>query len=122
MKSTHVKLFSTFVLLAFIAAVPLDATVIDFDAQAANRSGNITGIPDSPLTIDLAAFSGGELLNAEVGTNADRSGVYASEGTFGSGETNPLLISFAVPVQAFSVLLLNGDDSMSYTASDDLGE
>lgn len=122
MKHIRITLVSAFVMLEFIVGVPADATVIDLDAQAANRGGNLTGIPDSPLTIGVATFTGGELLNAEVGLDADKSGVYASEGSFGSGETNPLLISFTVPVQGFSVHLLNGDDSRSYTASDDLGD
>src|SRR3954452_9106164 len=98
-------------LCAFAGVIPAGATTIDFATQAANRGGNLTGIPDSPLTIGIATFSGGELRNGEVGSNADTSGVYASEGQFGSGETNPLVISFAMPVQDFSILVLNGDDA-----------
>jgi hypothetical protein len=66
------------------------ASVINFNTQAADRGGNLTGIPDSPLPIGMATFSGGELLNAEVGLNVDQTGVYATQGLFGSGETNPL--------------------------------
>jgi hypothetical protein len=62
------------------------------------------------------------LLNGEVGLNVDPAGVYATEGLFGSGETNPLVISFATPVQGFSILILNGDDARSYTVSDNMGE
>jgi PEP-CTERM motif len=109
-------------LLALAAAVPARATVIDFDNEAGNRGGNLTGIPDSPLTIDGATFTGGELLSGEVGLNADGTGVYATEGLFGSGETNPLVISFTTPVQNFSVFVLNGEDVRSYTPSDNLGE
>jgi hypothetical protein len=58
----------------------------------------------------------------EVGLNTDATGVYVSEGLFGSGETNPLVFSFAAPVQNFSVLVLNGDDMRSYTVSDNLGD
>jgi hypothetical protein len=105
-----------------VVVVPATATVIDFEAQAAGRGGNLTGIPDSPLTIGLATFTGGELLNAEVGLNADQTGVYASQGLFGSGETNPLAITFASPVNSFSVLVANGDDMRSYTVSDNLGD
>jgi hypothetical protein len=112
------RLFLT--LVAGVAASP--ATVINFDAQAAGRGGNLTGIPDSPLTIGIATFTGGELLNAEVGLNADQSGMYASEGLFGSGETNPLVIAFASPIDDFSVLVANGDDTRSYTVSDNLGD
>jgi hypothetical protein len=109
-------------LVAFAAAVPASATVIDFEPQAANRGGNLTGTPDSPLTIGVATFTGGELLSDEVGLNADGTGVYASEGLFGSGETNPLVVTFAAPVQDFSVLILNGDDVRRYTVSDNLGD
>ena len=110
------------VLLTFAVVAPARATTIDFEAQAANRGGNLTGIPDSPLTIGIATLTGGELLNGEVGLNADQTGVYASEGLFGSGETNPLTITFVVPVQNFSLLVLNGDDVRSYTVSDNLGD
>ena len=105
-----------------IVAAPLRATVIDFDAQSAARGGNLTGIPDSPLTIGIATFTGGELLNAEVGLKADQTGVYTSQGLFGSGETNPLVITFASPVSGFSVFVANGDDARSYTVSDNLGD
>jgi hypothetical protein len=110
------------VFLAFSAVMPASATTIDFDVQAANSGGNLTGIPDSPLTIGMAAFTGGELLSGEVGLNADTTGIYASEGLFGSGETNPLVISFAMPVKNFSIFVLNGDDTRSYTVSDNLGD
>ncbi|HEY1217042.1 MAG TPA: PEP-CTERM sorting domain-containing protein [Bryobacteraceae bacterium] len=115
-------LLGSYLLLALAAAVPACATVIDFEAEAGNRGGNLTGIPDSPLTIGGATFTGGELLTGEVGLNADQTGVYATEGLFGSGETNPLVITFATPVQDFSLFVLNGDDARSYTVSDNLGE
>jgi hypothetical protein len=109
--------------LAVMATVaPATATIIDFEAQAASRGGSLTGIPDSPLTIGIATFTGGELLNGEIGLNADQTGVYASEGLFGSGETNPVVITFASPVNAFSVFVGNGDDVRSYTVSDNLGD
>ena len=115
--------FGLFLFIALLAGVaPAMATVIDFDAQAAGRGGNLTGIPDSPLTIGIATFTGGELVNAEVGLNADQTGVCATEGLFGSGETNPLVITFALPVDAFSLFVANGDDTRSYTVSDNLGD
>jgi len=114
--------FGVFLLLGVVvAAAPATATIINFEAQAASRGGNLTGIPDSPLTIGIATFTGGELLKAEVGLNADQTGVYASQGLFGSGETNPLTIAFASPVTDFSVFIANGDDVRSYTLSDNLG-
>jgi hypothetical protein len=106
-------------LLAAVAALP--AGTIDFEAEAANADGLLTGIPDSPLSIGDATFTGGELRRGEIGLVADRSGVYASQGVFGFGETNPLTILFAVPVSGFSVTVLNGDNTAMYTISDDLG-
>ena len=114
--------FGPRLLLAFAAVVPATATVVDFEAQAAARGGNLTGIPDSPLTIGIATFTGGELLKAEVGLNADQTGVYATEGLFGSGESNPLVITFASPVSNFSIFIANGDDVRNYTVSDNLGD
>jgi hypothetical protein len=90
MKHCGVTLLGPLMTLTFALALPVGATVIDFEAQAADRGGDLTGIPDSPLTIGIATFTGGELLRGEVGLNADPTGVYASEGLFGSGETNPL--------------------------------
>jgi hypothetical protein len=108
----------------FLALVvsPALADVIDFQAQTVASGGNITGIPDSPLTIGIATFIGGELLNGEVGLNADQTGVYATEGLFGSGETNPLVINFASPVSNFSIYVANADSVESYTVSDNLGD
>ena len=115
--------FGLLVAAGVIASVaPATGTVINFDTQAAERGGNLTGIPDSPLTIGTATFTGGELLNGEIGLNADQTGVYASEGLFGSGETNPLVITFSSPVDAFSVLVLNGEDVRTYTVSDNVGD
>lgn len=114
--------FGPCLLLALAMAVPATPTVIDFEAQAAGRGGNLTGIPDSPLTIGIATFTGGELLNSEIELNADQTGVYASEGLFGSGETNPLVINFASPVSNFSIFVVNGDDVRNYTVTDNLGD
>jgi hypothetical protein len=116
-----VTLFGTFILLACATALPA-ATSINFEAQACNTGGNLIGIPDSPLAIGIATFTGGELRDGEIGLNADQTGVYASEGLFGSGETNPLVITFASPVSKFSVFVANGDDVQSYTVSDNLGD
>ena len=109
-------------MLAFATAVPSLATVIDFEAQASNRGGNLTGIPDSPLTVGPATFTGGELLRGQIGLSPDTTGVYATQGLFGSGETNPLVIAFASPILDFSLLLLNDDNAGSYTVADDVGD
>ena len=114
---------ASFGLLLTLALAPASATIIDFEAQAANRGGNLTGIPDSPLTIGIATFTGGELRFGLINLPADETGVYVSEGLFGSGETNPLVITFATPVSDFSVLVANGDaQNQTYTVSDELGD
>jgi hypothetical protein len=114
---------ASFCLLLTLASTPATASVIDFEAQAANRGGNLTGIPDSPLTIGIATFTGGELRDGLINLAVDETGIYASEGLFGSGETNPLVIAFATPVSDFSVLVANGDaQNQTYTVSDDLGD
>jgi hypothetical protein len=114
---------ASFGLLLTLASAPASGSVIDFEAQAANRGGNLTGIPDSPLTIGIATFTGGELRSGLINLPADETGVYASEGLFGSGETNPLVITFATPVSDFSVLVANGDaQNQTYTVSDDRGD
>jgi hypothetical protein len=110
------------VLFCLVAALPVCGAVINFETQAANTGGNLTGIPNSPLTIGVATFTSGELRDGEVGLPADQTGVYATEGQFGSGETNPLVITFASPVSGFSVLVVNGDAAESYTVSDNLGD
>lgn len=122
MKHRFILCFWQCVLMASAAALPADATVINFDAQAASHGGNLTGIPDSPMTIGIATFTGGELRGGEVGLNADQTGVYASEGLFGSGETNPLQITFALPISDFSVYVVNAENVQSYTVSDNLGD
>jgi hypothetical protein len=115
-------IFCSYAIFTFAPAMPSFATTVDFEAQAANRGGNLTGIPNSPLSIGNATFTGGELLLGEVGLDADSTGVYASQGLFGSGETNPVLIAFAVPVQNLSILVANGDDTRSYTVADNVGD
>jgi hypothetical protein len=121
LRQTACALLGSMALLAFVTVVPASATTINFEAQGAGTGSNLTGIPDSPLTIGIATFTGGELRAAEIGLNADQTAVYASEGLFGSGETNPVVITFAKPVETFGVWVLNGDDVRSYTVSDNLG-
>jgi len=109
--------------MLLLAVAPASASVVDFEAQAANHGGILTGIPDSPLTFGIATFTGGELRGGLINFPADETGVYASEGLFGSGEANPLVIAFATPVHNFSVLVANGDSqNQTYTVSDNLGD
>ncbi|HEY6988813.1 MAG TPA: hypothetical protein VH369_10540 [Bryobacteraceae bacterium] len=109
-------------ILLLAATAALSAGTIDFEAEAANAGGFLTGIPDSPVSIGGATFTGGELRRGEIGLIADQSGVYATQGVFGFGETNRLTIVFALPVSGFSVTVLNGDNTATYTISDDLGD
>ncbi len=123
MKRLKMMIAASISLIVLTAAIPIGAaTVIDFEAQAANTGGNLTGTPNSPLTIGMATFTGGELRDGEVGLPVDQTGVYASEGLFGSGETNPLVITFASPVTHFGVLVANADDTKNYIVSDNLGD
>jgi hypothetical protein len=120
-KSVIPLMFASAVLVC-ANCLPAAAAVIDFETQADHKGGNLTGTPDSPLIIGFATFTGGELREQEVGLPADQTGVYASEGLFGSGETNPLMITFASPVTDFSVFVANAGDAGSYTVSDNLGD
>ncbi len=122
MKNLRTHFSVSLLITLLMAAVPATAEVINFDAQAAGRGGNLTGIPDSPLNVGIANFTGGELLDAEVGLSVDQTGVYASQGIFGSGETNPLTITFVSAVSNVSVFVANGDDVRSYTVTDNLGD
>jgi hypothetical protein len=98
------------------------ADVIDFESETGVANTLLTGVPDSPLTVGIVTFTGGELIRAEAGMPADRTVVYATEGLFGA-ESNPLTIAFSTPVDAFSILVANGDSqNQSYTVSDNLGD
>ena len=106
--------------VAMMAASLANASTIDFETQAAASGSTFTGTP-SEVNIGIASFSGGELLNNVAGLGADATGVYASEGIFGS-EDNPIEITFSAPVSAFSILLVNADNTQNYTVSDNLGD
>jgi PEP-CTERM motif len=97
------------------------ADIIDFEAQGAGRGGLFTGIPDSPLVIGIATFTGGELLNMETFSPADETAVYATTDNLGSGYTNPLVITFSQPVSNFTILVVNGQPPQDYTVADNLG-
>jgi hypothetical protein len=96
------------------------ADIVDFEAQGAGRGDMFTGIPDSPLVIGIATFAGGELLNMETLSPADETAVYATT-DFGSGYTNPLVITFSQPVSNFTILVVNGQPRQDYTVADNLG-
>jgi hypothetical protein len=106
---------------ALLASTPSRATVIDFEAQGAGAPPSFTGVVDSPLTIGIATFTGGQLLNHESGPSPDQTAVYATTNEVGGAYTNPLPISFSQSVGSFSVLVTNLIAD-TYTVRDNLGD
>jgi hypothetical protein len=98
------------------------ATLINFNDQAAGRGGVFTGNVDSPLTIGIATFAGGELLNHEM-NGVDHTGVYAtiSPKLVSGAYTNPLTISFSQTVSNFSLEVTN-NLADSFTVADNVGD
>lgn len=98
------------------------ADVINFDAQAAAAPGGFTGTVNSPLAINGVTFTGGQLLNHEIGASPDQTGVYAtvSPNFVPGGYTDPLPIGFSTPVSGFSILVTNVLAD-TFTVSDNLG-
>jgi hypothetical protein len=87
------------------------AVLIDFEAQGAGAPSIFTNTLNSPLTIDGATFTGGQLLNNETTSGPDNTAVYATIGGTGAYTalyTNPLTITFNQPVSDFSVTVTNG--------------
>ena len=87
-------------------------------------------------TIGTVTFSGGVILTAATNLPADETSIYGTAGnaanigvTVGSGFTNPLVVTFPVPITNFFLDVLNGNvipvdyqlaDNMGNTASFDL--
>jgi large repetitive protein len=135
--ATSIK-FAT--LLAAAAAVML-ADSITFENQC--PSGQAASGPCSALfstvgnaeTLSIATsignvvISGGALFNNIANLPSDETTVYGTAGnasgigvTTGSGFTNPLTITFPVPVTSFSIDILNGNTtSVEYQLSDNAG-
>lgn len=97
------------------------ATTIDFESQASGRGGFFTGKPDSPLTIGMATFSGGELLNNESGNVGDHTGVYGTA-LLSGGYTNPLHISFSSGVSEFRIEVAANGNNDTFTVADNFGD
>lgn len=77
---------------------------------------------DPPLTVDVATFTGGQLLNAATFLPADPSNVYGTA-FFCSGCLPTLTIDFSEPVSDVSFLLLNGQTFVvTYFIMDDQGD
>jgi hypothetical protein len=106
--------------LVIVGVLPASADVIDFETQAAS-AGNFITAADPALTIGPATFTGGQLLQSELGLPADQTGVYATA-VFGIGEINPLTIDFSIPVNGFSVVVANGGAAQNYTVTSNVGD
>ena len=101
----------------FLINVPVRAITIDFEAQGASAPSAFTGTLNSPLTIGIATFRGGQLLKNEAG-GADLSVVYATSG--GTPYLDPLTVTFSQPVSGFSLVVTNNVPD-TYTVADNLG-
>ncbi|MDQ2842837.1 MAG: hypothetical protein M3Y72_17720 [Acidobacteriota bacterium] len=109
--------------LAIVGSVALslaaNATTIDFEAQGASAPSSFNGKTNSPLTIGIATFTGGELLRNSA-NSADKTAVYATTNLAGGRYADPLTILFAQPVSNFSVVLTNEIPDV-YTVADNVG-
>src|SRR4051794_40340665 len=94
-------------------------TTIDFDSLT-GPSRFCPPAASPPLTIGAATFTGGAILSAVEGLPANQSTVYGTA----SGCADlacPITITFATPVDSFSVDVLNGAlEPVSYTVTDNL--
>jgi len=105
--------------LAFSLARTASATTIDFEAQGDSLQVFYTNA-DPPLAIDVATFTGGQVLNH---TQFGQTFVYGTA-NFCPGCTNPLDIDFSAPVDNLSVFVLNnmvdfnGPVAVNYTLAD----
>ncbi len=102
---------------AFIAAVSLHATTIDFEAQGGSAPPAFSNTLNSPLIIGIATFRGGQLLKNET-NSTDVSAVYATAG--GAPYLDPLIITFSQPVAGFSLTVTNNAPD-TYVVADNLG-
>jgi hypothetical protein len=111
------NLLTSIFFAAFLANVPVRATVIDFEVQGGSAPSAFSNILNSPLTIGIATFRGGQLLKNET-NSADVSAVYATAG--GAPYLDPLTITFSQPVGGFSLTMTNNAPD-TYIVADNLG-
>lgn len=97
-----VALFGT----VFLNIVTANATTIDFEAQGASAPSSFTGVLNSPLSIGIATFRGGQLLRNVSGA-ADTTAVYATTNFVSGAYLDPITIAFSQVVSNFSLLLTN---------------
>jgi hypothetical protein len=106
---------------AALMAVQAKADEVNFEDQPAGSS--TFGAPAQTLVYNFggltATFSGGTILTDETSQSTDDSNVYATA-SFGSGDTNPLVITFNQAIQNFQIEILNAIAG-SYTMSDNAG-
>ena len=120
MPSSRSSIFVTVLLAAGSFAAHAD--IVNFDAQAAGHPSVFTGVPDSPLTIGIATFTGGQLLIHEQGGPADQTGIYATTNNAYPGVyKNPITISFSQAVSGFSLVVTDNFPD-TYTVTDNLGD
>lgn len=111
------KLSNCFFFAAFLASLPAYGTTIDFEAQGGSAPPAFNNTLNSPLTIGIATFRGGQLLKNET-NSADVSAVYATAG--GAPYLDPLSITFSQPIAGFGLTVTNNAPD-TYTVADNLG-
>ena len=114
------KFWLTAVLLLPLAlARTAFATTIDFESQGAAAPGAFNGKLNSPLSIGIATFTGGELLRNVSGA-ADTSAVYGTTNFVAGAYADPLMIHFLQSVTSFSLQFTNAIPD-TYTLATDAG-
>ena len=99
-------------------ALTFARTLIDFEEFTAPP---FFSQAQPPLTIGIATFSGGQLLNAATSLPVDRSTVYGTA-DFCVACQPAITIDFSRRVSGFSLFLMNGlPFTVTYTVQDDLG-
>ncbi len=93
------------------------STIIDFESQTSHGDA-FDGLQDSPLVVGIATFTGGEVLGLET-NSIDLTHVYATGSS--PGYRNPVVITFAAPIGAFSLFITN-NFSDTFTVSANLGD
>jgi hypothetical protein len=108
-------------------AIQASAVVINFDDQGLTGPSFFASASPSPQTIPItvggvtATFNGGVILTNASNLPANQTSIYGTA-SFGTGLTNPLVISFSQPITNFFLDVLNGNtESINYTVADNNG-
>jgi hypothetical protein len=114
------------------AVRPASADVIDFEQFTGpttfGAAGNAKTLNIS-TSIGTVTVSGGVILTNTSNLPADETSIYGTAGnaanigvTTGTGFTNPIVITFPMPIANFSLDILNGNvQTVTYKLSDNLG-